>query len=57
MFDIAADREDLDAVYVEKIIAEVEFGEPEWDVELGIVGGQAGGSEKCDANIGSVGRS
>lgn len=52
MFDVAADGEDLDAVHVEKIIAEVEFGEPERNMEFGIVGGQAGGSEEGDANVG-----
>ena len=37
MLDVAPDGQDADVVDVEEVVAEIELGEPEGDVESGVV--------------------
>ena len=54
LFDVGSDVEDFDFVDVEEVVTEVELGEPEWDVEFGVVGRIEWCVHECDRNIRTV---
>lgn len=51
--DVAADAHDADAVGTLQVVAHVEFVEIEGDTELGIAGGEEGGSDEGDDEFGA----
>ncbi len=48
LFDVRAHGGYAHVVDVVEVVAEVEFGEPEWDVEFGVIGCECGCAEECD---------
>ena len=54
LLDVASNADDAHAVQVLEVVAEIEFVEVEWDAELGIAGGEEGGSDEGDDKFRAV---
>lgn len=54
LFDVGSDVEDSDIVDVVEVVPKIELGEPERDVEFGVVGGQVGCVHEGYCYVGSM---
>lgn len=54
LLDVAAHADDAYAVRSFEVVAQVEFVQVEGDTELGVAGGEEGGSDEGDCEFGAV---